>query len=57
MSGRGLVVRLVAGPGRGAGGWDAPAGLVLGLGRGEDLDAVRGGELGEAGRIGRDGLG
>jgi hypothetical protein len=35
----------------------APVAFLLGLGRGEDLDAVRGRELGEQGRIGRDGLG
>ena len=35
----------------------APVAVLLGLGRGEDLDAVRGRELGEQGRIGRDGLG
>lgn len=35
----------------------APVGFLLGLGRGKDLDAVRGGDLGEQDRIGRDGLG
>jgi hypothetical protein len=31
--------------------------FLLTLRRGQDLDAVSGGELGETGRIGRDGLG
>ena len=35
----------------------APVAFLSGLGRGEDLDAVCGRELGEQGRIGRDGLG